>query len=175
MAMLVALASASRAQLPNDARGFGGQVQGIVMSKGARSSFELRVTRIIHLRKDSKADRAEALLGQTVAVWPRWQKKDGIPIQSPLHAAFIHTLKLGQEVTLEICNFEMSHFEIIGLSEEQRKTAESVSKEELDKADRKPKPEGRVTKARVDGLQSEIEQLREKVRKLREELDRRKE
>jgi hypothetical protein len=176
VAMAVAIGAAlpgrGRAVLPNDARGFSGQVRGIVASKGARSSIQFLVSGVVHLGNDNKADKPQSLVGQTVAVWPRWEQKDGLWLQSPLHVAFIHTLKDGQEITLGIRNAEMSHFEVISLSEEQIKTAKSVSKEELEKAGGKPK--GRVTKARVDGLEVDIKQLQEKVRKLREELDRRK-
>jgi len=172
VAMLLVRAGTSEAQLPAGTRGFSGQVQGTVVSKGMKSSFHCRVDRIIHTRKDSKATKPEALAGQTVAVWPRWEKKDGYLRQAPLHVTFVRRLKSGERITLNIRNSEMSHFEILELSAEQRQNAARVQEEGEDGS--KGGTEGRVTSARVERIGGDIDLLQEKIRKLREELDRRK-
>ncbi len=172
LAMLLVRAGTSEAQLPAGTRGFSGQVQGTVVSKGMKSSFHYRVERIIHTHKYSKATKPEALAGQTVAVWPRWEKKDSYLRQAPLHVAFVRRLKSGEKVTLNIRNSEMSYFEILELSAEQRQSAEQAREEGED--GNKGGTEGRVTDARVEKIGGDIDLLQEKIRKLREELDRRK-
>lgn len=172
-AVWVVLSGVSRAELPDGARGFSGQVRGVVASKGVKNSFQYRVGRVIRVWKGNKAEKPEALVGRTVAVGPRWHKgEDGRWSQVPAHVAFIRRLEPGQEITLEICNSEMRHFEILELSGDQREDAEGGGEEE-------PEEEGagkagRVTHARESELETELDQLRREVRRLREELGRRK-
>ncbi len=109
--------------LSGGVRGFSGQVRGVVVEKGTKNTFMFKVGRVLRVWDGNKAQNPGALAGRTVWVGPRWVEGDG-RIWHPVerHVAFIRRVRTGQEMTLEIANAEGSHFSILELTAEQRRS-----------------------------------------------------
>ena len=169
----VAARDAAEEGLPDGLKGFSGQVRGVVTAKGDRNTFDFKVGRLLRTWKNNKAENPELIVGRTVLVAPRWAKgEDGKWRPVELHVAFIRTLVVGQELTLEIRNPELDHFAILELSEEQRvmarRSAETGASPERDREGVRPKEGGDRTRSspereqnlRIRNLEKEIERLR---------------
>ena len=118
---VVVMAREGDETLPEDLRGFSGQVRGVVAAGHDDNSFMFQVARVLKVWENNKAEAPRSLGGRTVRVGPRWTKGDDgewHPIEG--HVAYIGKLRPGQEMTLEIQNVERDHFQILELSREQR-------------------------------------------------------
>jgi len=113
----------ARVTLPEGLRGFSGQVRGVVTARGD-GHFLFKVGRVLKVWEGNKARTPQALVGRTVKVGPRWEKtKRGKWRKVKLHVMFIKRLKAGAEMTLEIRHAEGDVFQILELSDEQRRSA----------------------------------------------------
>ncbi len=124
-----------KSSLPEGVHGFSGMVRGLVVAKGDKNTFKFKVGKVLKVWKGNKAKRAKALVGQTVKIGPRWEKRDGHWRENELHVLFIRKLKPGHEVNLEIVNQEGDHFSILELAGVQREWAKKGDKHEGDKKD----------------------------------------
>ena len=152
--------------LPQDVRGFSGQVRGVVAAGHDDDSFMFEVGRVLKVWDSNKAERPESLKGRTVRVGPRWAKGDDgewRPLER--HVAYIGKLKAGQELTLEIQNVERDHFHLLELSREQRARLKGRRHER--ERDEQIERERREIKRRGDGEAREREVL---IKVLRQEL-----
>ncbi len=95
------------------ARGFNGQVRGVVADK-AENLIGFRVARVTRVwPRANRAENPGVLVGRTI-------KLHG---NSDLHNRFLNLLKEGQELTLDIRNGEGERFVITELTKEQRELA----------------------------------------------------
>ena len=130
--------------LPEGARGFAGQLKGTVAKKRDRG-IDLKVTEVVKTWEASKATDAKVLVGLTVRVTASWVKgegdnKKGHP--NELQMAFLRTLEVDKEVTLDVKNVERDVFVITELTKEQAEVAKNAKKPEGDKGEKKPEGEG---------------------------------
>lgn len=146
--------------LPEGLRGFSGQVRGVVVNKGEKNSFSFKVSSVLQVWKNNKAKTPESIVGRTIQVSPRWTKGGNDqwkPVEN--HVAFIHTLKPGQELTLEIRNEERAHFSILELSGEQRKAIGNQEESAL-RGTEKARDAERGKNAQIEELKAEIKRLK---------------
>ncbi|MBN2712223.1 MAG: FecR domain-containing protein [Planctomycetes bacterium] len=93
--------------------GFSGKVSGTVQSKDENGdSFTLKVKDILKTWKGNKAKNPKAMVGETIEI-------EGI---NENHLLWIKTLKEGDAIEIEIRYNEENDFQILELSESQRKT-----------------------------------------------------
>ena len=162
--------------LPDGARGFSGQVRGVVVSKGDHDTFGFKVARVLNVWKNNKAEDPESIAGHTVRVSPRRQKIRGKWHKVESHVAFIRKLRTGQELSLEIKHVEGPRdCQILELSRKQRgwarrKGREGPTDEDPEKALRK---ELRELRAELRELRAEIKRLKAENAELRKRLERR--
>ena len=163
-AVAVGARDVAKEGLPDGLKGFSGQVRGVVKAKGDANTFQFEVGRLLRTWKGSKAENPELIVGRTVAVGPRWVKgEDGKWRPVELHVAFIRTLVVGQELTLEIRHAERDHFAILELNQEQRAIAKRS-------AETGASPE-RERNARIQELEKELERLKKENAELRRKLE----
>lgn len=198
--LLIGLACVCRAdtELPADARGFSGQVRGVVAGSGEEGAVHFRVGRVLRVWTGNKADNPESLIGKTVRVTPRWVQSDGGQWRpNELHQAFLRKLREGQELTLEIANVEgPTNCQIMELTGEQREWArrdgegareESRARERVRDVDRNSERTGDDRRGRDervdreagrdrpregrdgDRIEAELREIREELQRLRQE------
>jgi len=140
--------------LPEGAKGFSGMVRGIVVGK-EKGGFLFKVGKILKVWKNNKAKNPESLVGKVVWVGPRWVKgEDGKWHPYELHVRFIEkVVKVHAEGNIEIINEEGDRFNILELSEEQRKAAggEGEKKEPEKHAEKDPEPKKEEQHAEKEG------------------------
>jgi len=77
------------------------------------------------LWKGNKAEHAEAAVGKTLEINPRWTKGEQgrwHPVER--HVKFIKSLKVDEKIDIEAINDEGQRLHILELSEEQRERSE---------------------------------------------------
>ena len=131
--LLPALPARGQAQdLPAGARGFSGQVGGIVRGRTDRGIlFEIRA--IHRLWDRNKAADAKSLEGVTVEVRPGVSNGKG----NEIHARFLERLVVGEDYRLELLHREGNWLEILELTEEQRNWAREGGRDEPKRDDPK--------------------------------------
>ncbi len=108
--------------LPRKARGFSGRVRGVVTAKQEGKTFSFRVTEVQKTWKGNKARDPKSLIGQTIVIGPRRDKKNRRrPVE--IHVLFIKKIPVGQNLTLEVVNRERERFSILELNKECREFA----------------------------------------------------
>jgi hypothetical protein len=113
----VAVEKKAPPKLPEGAHGFSGTVQGKVVSiKGTR--FFLDIEKVVNVWKNNKAEDPESLAGTKTMVVAR--QKEG------KHANFVKTLKVDEELTIELRHEKGNTLNILELNEEQRKRADGA-------------------------------------------------
>ena len=116
--------------VPEGLKGFSGQVQGVVVTKG-EGGITFKAGKVVQTWKNNKASNPESLAGQTVQVIPGGGKEG-----NKFHAAFLRTLQPGQDVTLELRN-DGDIFVILELTKEQREAAGVPQGEKGEKREKK--------------------------------------
>ena len=124
--------------LPESVRGFAGQVKGIVAAK-VEGGIDLKVTEVLKTWEANKAAQPKALVGMTIRVISPWVKVGDKMQQAKTRLAYLSTLQVGQEVTLEIKNTEREVFIVTELTKEQKEQAEAAKAK---KPEGEKKPEG---------------------------------
>lgn len=124
--------------LPEAARGFAGMLKGTVVKK-RDWGIDLKVTEVVKTWEANKATDPKVLVGLTVRVVASRVKVEGQkPQPNELQMAFIRTLEVDKEVTLDVKNVERDVFVIQELTKEQQETAKGAKKPEGDKGEKKP-------------------------------------
>ncbi len=140
---LIAAGVPAGEELPQGLRGFSGLVRGEVVAKGEKNAFTFKVYRVLRVWKNNKAEAPESITGRTIQIGPRWEKADeGQWRPMSHHVAFVRYLFVGAEISIEVQNAELSHFNILELDEEQ------------------------VEAMRSDAIESQIEDLKAEVLRL---------
>ncbi|MHC4914356.1 MAG: FecR domain-containing protein [Planctomycetota bacterium] len=112
--------------LPAGVIGFSGSVRGVVVAKNEKG-FTFKVGRVLRTWEGNKAPRPNDLVGMTLKVGPRWEKKHGKRRPVFAHVVFIHhVVKPGAEMNLDIKHAERDVFMILELSGDQRELVEKV-------------------------------------------------
>lgn len=96
-------------------RGFRGVVRGVVRGRKERG-IRLEILEVAEVHGESAAKDPNALVGQTVDVYPRWRKGDDgqwRPVADDVR--FLAGLAEGQEVRLAVANDERDAFHLIEL------------------------------------------------------------
>lgn len=101
--------------------GFSGQVRGVVTAKNDDGTIDFKVARIVKLWKGNEAKNAESLVGQTIKVAPGAADNKE---RNALHVRYIASLKVEDEITLELTNKGGDGgWRILELNKEQREAA----------------------------------------------------
>jgi len=115
--------------LPDGLKGFSGMLEGTVISKEEKG-FILEVQKILNLWKNNKANNPESAIDEGLLINVQWEKgKDGTWHPVEAHLKFINSLKVGEEIKIEVINDEGERLHILELSKEQRERAEKVKSE----------------------------------------------
>ena len=159
-------------RLPENLRGFSGQVRGVVAARHDDNSFTFKVVRVLKVWDGNEAEEPKSIAGRSLRVGPRWAKGDDgrwRPLER--HVAYARRLKVGEEMTLEIRNVEGDRFQILELSHEQRARAEKQRPEQRrgDRIEREGQE--REEKAETEAREREIliKVLRDEIRRLHAE------
>jgi ferric-dicitrate binding protein FerR (iron transport regulator) len=118
-----------KSRLPEGVRGFSGSLSGTVVARGEKHSFTFKIQKVLKTWKGNKAKRPQALVGQTIRIGPRWEKKRKRWRPSELHLLFIRKLEPRRQLDLEIANHEGDHFSILELTADQREWARKGHKD----------------------------------------------
>jgi hypothetical protein len=156
---------------PDGLVGFSGEVRGVVVEKQEKNTVSFTVGRVLRVWKNNEATNPKALEGRTVPLGPRWQKGDNGRWQAvERHIRFLRSLKVGEELTLEISHAEREHFALLELSQEQRDRAEGSgeARREEPRGEREKRDGGDAREAELRELRHEIERLKAENRELRE-------
>jgi len=178
--------------VPERARGFSGQVRGVVKAKGEKDTFTLYVEQILNVWKTNKAADPNLLVDCTVTVGPRWMKTEsGVWRPDERHAAFIRGLEEGRRLDLEIVNLEGRLFVILELPGEARRQSAEDERKAPPREEAEPgpiesrrlekgeggwtlppgEPGGVIRKTEgIAALEAEVRRLREENAELRRKL-----
>ena len=101
-------------RLPDPAASFAGMVRGKVVAKYDSGDFALAVAHVMDEWKHSKAENPKSLLGKTVLVNGRKEHGENV-------AKFIHSLKVGEMITIDVAHQGKGEaLTILELTEQQR-------------------------------------------------------
>lgn len=105
---------AKKPRLPDPASFFAGMVRGKVVVKYDSSDFALEVAHVMDEWQHSKAENPKSLIGKTVLVNGRKEHGENV-------AKFIHSLKVGEMITIDVAHQGKGEaLTILELTEEQR-------------------------------------------------------
>ncbi len=106
---------AKKPRLPDPAASFAGMVRGKVVAKYDSGDFALDVAHVTDEWQHSKAHNSKSLVGKTVLVNGRKEHGENV-------AKFIHSLKVGEMITIDVAHQGRGEaLTILELTEEQRK------------------------------------------------------
>lgn len=129
LALVFLLPAASRAgedALPDGFKGFSGRLRGTVVSvRDDGRGFALKVSALVKVWKNNRAEEPWCIVGRTVDVLAQWTKGDGDswhPVER--HVRFINTLDEGESLAIEVVQDEGERLHILELTKAQREQAE---------------------------------------------------
>ena len=111
---------AKKPALPDAAAGFAGMIQGEVLRK-FDGGFTLKVEKIARQWEHNKAKDAQSLVGKTVMI--------DVNRRGENIARFLKTLKVGEQVTLDVAHKYGETLTLLELTEDQRERVQAVSTE----------------------------------------------
>jgi flagellar biosynthesis GTPase FlhF len=115
--------------LPEGAKGFSGMLEGEVLGK-VENGFILKVTKVIKVWRNNKAENAESLVGMEVVINVKWEKgQDGNwhPVEAQIR--YVRSLEKGATIQIEVINDEGNRLHIGELSKEQREKGQEKEKD----------------------------------------------
>ena len=115
--------------LPEGAKGFSGMLEGEVLGK-VENGFILKVTKVLKVWRNNKAENAESLVGMEVVINVKWEKgQDGNwhPVEAQIR--YVRSLKKGATIQIEVINDEGNRLHIGELSKEQREKGQEKEKD----------------------------------------------
>jgi hypothetical protein len=122
---LIALGAGVRAddnpQIPDGLKGFSGTLRGTVteVHKDGKA-FHIEVTKVVNVWRKNTAPNPDSAVGETLLINAQWEKRGGQwrPVEN--HVRFIHSLRVGEEVDVEVTNDEGERLHILELTQAQR-------------------------------------------------------
>ena len=120
----VAVHAHDNAQIPAGMKGFCGTLRGKVTEVHADGkAFHMDCTAVVNVWRKNTAPDPRSAVGQNLMINAQWEKRGGAwhPVEN--HVRFIKTLKVGEDIDIEVVNDEGERLHILELTQAQRDRA----------------------------------------------------
>jgi len=120
----VAVEADDNPQIPDGLKGFSGTLRGKVTEVHQDGkAFHMDVTAVVNVWRKNTAPNPRSAVGQNLLINAQWENRGGAwhPVEN--HVRFIKTLKVGEEIDIEVVNDEGERLHILELSRAQRDRA----------------------------------------------------